>query len=453
MGSGARTRPMARLPLQVGTTATWAVARAAITFVPGLALLGVGVSWFLEGGSSGELEGAIAICGGLFITSSVLSLRLALKTRASDLQVFSDWLRLEGGPQHATQVPWKELTSPWAGVEQTKVERLVLWRMPLTALFAVGGEGFDPTKKVDAWRLWVMRDGKRVDLGETDRPGEAASFRAAAATIAAVCEGQRHLETAKKLKTEFASCPRCNAALVPDDADQVVCSYCKATVPLPERFRKQAASAKIMQGARARTSKMIHALVEQPGASRSNFWLLLLTLVMFAAWPVGWFALARGVLADGFQTLDVAFAFSPLAGIAGAFLFARGRLADRGALQLLTLGFGALAPERPGDPSLCRRCHGPLPDVGVGGVAACRYCEAENIVGIDLRPVVDSARTEQKRFDRALQRRRRERLLWGVLSVVALAVLAAWLTATVEYVKHPPKPSPVEKKDEPDWDY
>jgi hypothetical protein len=120
--------------------------------------------------------------------------------------------------------------------------------------------------------------------------------------------------------------------------------------------------------------------------------------------------------------------------VLGGFFMARGRLADRGALQLLTLGFGALAPRKDGEPSRCRRCQGPLPTAGIGGVTHCAYCSAENIVGMDLRPSLDPARTEQHNFDDALKKRAKEKLLWTILTVVAAVTLIGWIGGTIFYV-------------------
>ncbi len=101
---------------------------------------------------------------------------------------------------------------------------------------------------------------------------------------------------------------------------------------------------------------------------------------------------------------------------------------------MLTLGFGALAPTRDGEPSRCRRCQGPLPHAGIGGVAPCAYCGAENIVGLDLRPSLDPARTEQHGFDTALTTRAKEKRLWAVLTGVALATLLGWVVGTAFYI-------------------
>ena len=60
-------------------------------------------------------------------------------------------------------------------------------------------------------------------------------------------------------------------------------------------------------------------------------------------------------------------------------------LANRRALRLLTLGFAAVAPARPGDPLECRRCGGPLRDPGHAALTRCVYCEAPNVMAADLR--------------------------------------------------------------------
>jgi hypothetical protein len=285
------------------------------------------------------------------------------------------------------------------------------------------------------WKLWVRRGGKDVLLAETDRPDEAHSFRAAGATIAAISAGKREVQRAAPQQVEHATCSNCNAPLVPEDATHVVCAYCHQRVPLEPRYRERAAGALALEKSHVRTRRIIERLIRQPGATRTNAWLAALGLVMFAAWPLGWWAFARHVLHAGVATRDLAYFFLPIAGVLGGFLFARGRLADRRAMQLLTISYGALAPEQEGAPARCRRCIAPLPAVGIGGVATCRYCEAESIVGIDLRPVVDRGRAEDDHFEKALATRGRERLKWGVLSLLSLGMLVAWILATARYVR------------------
>ena len=75
-----------------------------------------------------------------------------------------------------------------------------------------------------------------------------------------------------------------------------------------------------------------------------------------------------------------------------------------------------------------------MPHAGTGGVAPCAYCGAENIVGLDLRPSLDPARTEQHTFDAALKKRSKEKLLWTTLTIVAVVALAGWVVGTAFYI-------------------
>ena len=195
---------------------------------------------------------------------------------------------------------------------------------------------------------------------------------------------------------------------------------------------------KALASERERTNQRVARLLAQPGPGGFNRLLGLVTFAMIAAWPVGWGLIALNVVHDKLIPLDIALVPLPAAAVLGGFFLARARLADRGALALLSLGFGALAPARKGEPSLCRRCGGPLPSAGLGGIVQCLYCSSENIEGLDLRPVADSLRSEHQGLDVPLRRRGRERLLWSVLTGVALVALAGWVGATASYARSRP---------------
>jgi len=297
--------------------------------------------------------------------------------------------------------------------------------------FASGG-----TSAVRVWRLHVHRKGQRQLIAETERPIERDSMAAAAASVSAVVSGQRYVAEAPTVPTNILTCNRCGGAAIPDDAPVVRCAYCGADVPVTDQARGQAAAAKSMSQGRETTSGIIAKLRDQPKAVHANLGLVVLAGVMFGAWPIGWGLIAFRVLADGLQAADVVCLLLPFSAVLAGFFLARARLADRGALQLLTLGFGALSPRKEGEPSRCRRCQGPLPSAGLGGVAHCRYCTAENIVGLDLRPTVDATRAEQANFDVALQQRTAEKRLWTTLSIVAGVALVGWAVGTVAYIVH-----------------
>ena len=426
---------LARLPLQIGTTATWSAGRSAAALFPGIAIVG-GAAAIVATIHAVKLALVVMVPGVLLIVYALGHVIGAVRNRASDVMLLTNGLVVDGGRLHGSAMPWAELTPPFAEVEETSVRRITMKTILLIVL-AMLIERFMVTsarEPVRVWRLHVHHRGQRLMVGETDRPIERDSMLAAAASVCAVVSGQKYVAEAPTVAARIVSCRRCGGPAVPDDAPSVPCVYCGAPVPLPDDVRGQAAATKSQSPERSRTGEIIARLRDQPRAARANAWLLVLSFLMFGAWPLGWGLIAYRVLDDGFQVTDVLFLALPFAAVLAGFFLARGRLADRGALQLLTLGFGALAPARDGEPSRCRRCQAPLPAAGLGGVTRCRYCAAENIVGIDLRPSVDQARAEQSGFDDALRARRREKRLWMTLSVVATVALLGWAGGTAAYI-------------------
>lgn len=433
-GSKTSAKPLVRIPLQVGTTAAWAAARASLGLLPGLGFL-ILFFYFLDwsgdaAGDAGEIVVIPLIGVALFFGYSGFYARIAWRARASDLLVYPDGVRIEDGLRASALIPWTELSAPYARVDQGREMRLALWKLAITAV--TRGE-VDPEEKMQVWHLRIWRGGKEFQLAESDRKIEAASMRAAAATLDAVVEGRRFVEQAAAIPTEFARCPHCGAPLIPEPKPMVTCVYCKASAPLPESVQEQARAALQLAGSRARANRMVQRLLEQPSARVANLGLLLFALVMFAPWPVSWVMVGLKIWHGKFETMDAVALGLPLVAVLAGFFFARAWLAGRGAMQLLSLSYGALAPTRDGEPPRCRCCHAPLLVEGVGGVVMCRYCHADNIAGIDLRPAVDKTRGEQKRFDHALELHRRERWLWSGLAVVAGLAFAVWLGGTRAY--------------------
>jgi len=426
---------LARLPLQIGTTSTWSAGRGAAALFPGFALIALAISMVVHIGDF-RLVLAVGAVGGMLIVYAIGHIRGAIRTRASDVMLLPDGLLVDGGHLHGERMPWSEFTAPYAEIEDTTVKRITLGSMLMVVLMILtrSSSWGGATSAVQVWRLHIHRKGERRMIAETDRPIERDSMQAAASSVCAVVSGQRYVAESPAVAAKILSCQSCGAPAIPDDAAFVKCAYCNAQVALPDDIRGQAAAVKNQSQNRSATAGIIAKLREQPRAAHTNKWLTFLAAVMFGAWPIGWGLVAARVLADGFQATDVFCLLLPFAAVLAGFFLARARLADRGALQLLTLGFGALSPRKQGEPSRCRRCQGPLPVAGLGGVTQCRYCSAENIVGLDLRPSVDQARTEQATFDVALKQRAAEKRLWTTLSIVAGVALLAWIGGTAAYI-------------------
>jgi hypothetical protein len=395
-----------------------------------------------------------------FIIYAVASLGRSVRARASDIVLDHGGVWMQGGTHHGRRLAWSELAPPFAFVEPTTELRFRLPRLLFGALLTIlslvinglllalamgtrsGGSigrfvWFGSPwkrKEIRIWRFWVFTGREKIMVGITDREIEAQSMQAAAESIEAVMSGRRYVEEAPRIPARIVSCRNCGAPAVPSEAPAVACMYCRAAVVMPPEVRQQAAAVHAMKTSRVTSEKIVAKLVRQPRAGRVNVRLLLLVLFMFVAWPVGWGIVAPSVIGDGWEPLDIVFLLMPFAAVMSACFLARAGLADRGALQLLTLGFGALAPRRDGEPARCRRCQGPLQAAAIGGVVQCVYCAADNIVGLDLRPTVGPARAEQATFDAALARRKSDKTTWSVLSAVAVFVLLAWLGGSIAYV-------------------
>jgi hypothetical protein len=109
-------------------------------------------------------------------------------------------------------------------------------------------------------------------------------------------------------------------------------------------------------------------------------------------------------------------------------MFARLDIADRTGAVLLASGSGARAPEKPGDPYGCRVCGAPLPDAEPGAIVVrCGYCNANSVLGIDLRTEAGAARWQEGSFASAAAHRRRGEI-WRAVSLVlaALLLVFAW---------------------------
>src|SRR5678815_1858401 len=119
-----------RLPLQIGTSSLWSVARSSVLF-PGLVLVGLGV-WaiiaLIDMDKVGfAVGGTLIAVGGLLLYYAYRHIKLALGERPSDVVLDSNGLRIEGGAQDGLALGWAEIDPKACRVESTTDERLVLW--------------------------------------------------------------------------------------------------------------------------------------------------------------------------------------------------------------------------------------------------------------------------------------------------------------------------------------
>jgi predicted RNA-binding Zn-ribbon protein involved in translation (DUF1610 family) len=450
------------LPLQIGTSSLWSLARGAGTLLPGVALVVGALPLLAVGGL--PLGAVAAVVGGLLVYFAGMHLFIAARARPSDVLLGGDGLHIEGGVHHGRAILWPQIDPERTTLTVEKERRYTLARIfgnglaVLLMLLVRRRVFWFDRAELDIARLRVgLRDGSTLLLAEAERPIEKESLEALHDAVRSSGwhappgaarpkrPGGRH--TVMGLSVLF--CPRCGAVAVPDDRDHVPCRYCNAAVPVPPETRERVGAGQRVRAGRSTSDRLVGKLLLQPGAGPTGNKLVAAAIVMMLAWPVsfvlGGLEIATN-LHDAVSLLSLL--VFPVSTILGLFFLLRAALADRFALRLLTLDFGAQHPHKEGDPYTCRRCDAPLPDEPGAVVVGCRYCGAENILGLDLRRDAVKATREATSLEEALAKRAEERRLWGALSVGAVALvllgvgaLAQGASAMIDLGPDPARPA------------
>ncbi len=460
-----------RLPLQIGTSALWSLARTSV-FFPGLVLvvLGLWMTWELrEGGEAAIIGLGVSAAGGALIAFAYFHYKHLLAERPSDVLLDESGLRIEGGLRDGLALAWTEIDPDGCRIDTTNEKRVTTWRLilnlPLIAFSFAGGD--DATvgleQDVPVHRLFVVRKGTReqVLVAEADVDVEHRSLATLIRTIrssrwhpgftamtapappdppAREATSSKRASKRKRAKAKQSqasmprvdrpasiTCPSCGAIAAPSADESATCRFCSASVPIPDDVRKRVGAAATLASARrSGMSRLEHLLASQPSARLATATMWAAAIPIAIAWPLA------GVLVVHNMNLGMitpgrvaAIAILPLLVMLGAFLFARGRLTDRFALHAVVIGFGAHDPPRPGEPFRCRACEASLPDVTTTPVVYCVYCDKPNVLGLDLSRDAKEAKEEQGHLEEAFVDREKERVLWRVGTFAALALIVA----------------------------
>ncbi len=396
-----------RLPLQVGTTALVALARGAYTLLPAIALmvvtvvaLGVATLLSVVLPGIGWLVLGVLLAEGALVAWGYRSLKLALRARPSDVVLDREGLRVEGGRHDGVRITWAELDA-----KETRIE-----------------------KRGDARVLVVGA----IEIAEVELADELASLRALEQTLRSFdASGGEASPAPVRGAVELLECGTCGAIVAPDDAEAVPCGHCDARVAVPAPLRDRIGAHRSVVKDRARSVEAARGLLEQPGAHSSNVLFAIVAAPTLVAWAVAFGALAHQYQRGTLAALNVVLlAAGVSAMVAGLFFLLRARLANRVALRVLTVELGARAPSAPRGTEECRCCGAPLPVRGDDEtlLVLCAYCDAENLLGIDLRGERARAGAQAATLDRTLETRRRELARYRLLALGAFALLpfAGW---------------------------
>ena len=273
------------------------------------------------------------------------------------------------------------------------------------------------------------RDGREWVAAVAEKEGEQRSLDALVGSLRAKLGVEPKLELVPP--PGVLTCAGCHAPLAPGVAAAVRCPFCAQQTPVPLALQERQRAQVALGQSREATERLVESLLEQPGAGKASASLALTAGGVAAAWALAIAPLfVSGVGDVGVFEVGVALAAGLLAS-AAVVSFGKVGLINRGALRLLTSSFGARAAADPRGPPECRRCRAPLPSAE-RTVVGCVYCQAENILGLDLRAHVAPAKEHQLSLEQLFGRRQRQRgRTLGAAVVTLLAGGAAGLMLLV----------------------
>jgi Tol biopolymer transport system component len=395
--------PRVRLPLQLGNSSLRALAIASLIVTPGLGLAALTLLFAIAVAVAMPVAGIALFVGGVLLIA-FLCRRIALgfRERPSDVSCDEEGLHLHGGR--------------WNGV-------VLSWELIAEGLLLLDDAGAPTKLFVDDYLL-----------AEAEDDAERNSLRMLYASLRAARQGDSDGPRVNGVR--MLTCPGCNAPLAPSAEPRVRCRACGMEVTVAAELRERVRADRELGAAPARAAAVAAALTTQRPARQTSLIFVAGGLVMVAAWPLtiaaAWLSLHAAALTTPLALLLI---LVPPSLVAGPYLLLRWLIAGRFALRLITVGFGARAPEREGEPHTCRECGAPLvgaPERSDRMLVTCAYCRAENILGIDLRGMAGRYRREAGSLDAALAQRASEVQRWRgrapwSFPLVAVAALGLWL--------------------------
>lgn len=209
-------------------------------------------------------------------------------------------------------------------------------------------------------------------------------------------------------------CPNCGATVAPADQSVARCGSCGHDVSIPDEVQNLVRNTRALADDRREEERTLSKVLKQPGARE---------IVMLQA---AFFASGVGSVAV-WVTSVIPHYIGSLLFIASLVLLIieRRTMADRRAVLSIGRFFGAIAPARKGAPSTCRSCGAPLPVVEGTAVVACVFCNATNLLDVDLRGAAARASEVKGDLDTVLalrQQRAKQVLHLGVAAIVIAAV-------------------------------
>lgn len=403
--------PTWRFPLQTGEGAVRALWWSAVLWLPGFVLFVV--LWFVS--FSAEWLFTLLILPGLLVMGfAQRNLRRARRMQPSDLELEPDRLRIRGGPHDGFDIPF------------SKLERVFVRRATtvLPHFFDLLPRGDDERDEANDLHVLFLQK-KTLELkaiAMTRAPGELASFEELAATLQSVVQ-PRPEPDGVALPQQVLRCPSCRGPVAPSADAEVSCAWCSQRLSMPVSLQEKVRAAAVVA---SHSHEAVKAVLDQPSALSLDKTFRNVTRALMAAWGVGGVGIlvselnGRSLLSSvGVSSIFV------FGAVTGGFSIFRYLLVDRQALRVLTLQLAALGSEKDGTPRSCRQCRGPLVAAADQLVVSCVYCDAPNVMGVDLRGRAAVVGEEARSLEQVLEQRTSRRKAWRAVAMLGAVLIVA----------------------------
>jgi len=389
--------PSWRFPLQTGEGAVRTLWWSALLWLPGFVLFVV--MYFLS--FSTEWLFTLLVLPGLLVMGfAQRNLKRARVMQPSDLEVEPDRLRIRGGPHDGFDLPFSKL-------ERVFVRRATAVLPSFFDLLPQRGD--DADEATDLHVLFLQK--KTVDLkaiAMTRAPGELASFDELTATLQNVLQPKPEPE-AVHLPQQVLRCPSCRGPVAPSAEAEVPCAWCGQRLSVPSSLREKVRASSVVA---SHSHEAVKAVLDQPSALRLDRTFRHVTRALMAAWGIGGVAILAAELKG--RSLGQAVGF----------------------ISLFVFG-AALGSEKPGTPRSCRQCRGPLVSAADQLVVRCVFCDAPNLMGIDLRGRAAAVGEESRSLQQVLEQRASKRQAWRAVAILGVALVVSGIAALIWAVSGP----------------
>ncbi len=429
-----------RLPLVTGYGTLGAFTMLGMMGMPAAAVLVVGAALLMMGV---WVWGAVLIVvGAFFVFASQEFLREAWVGRPCDYVLGDGEVRILGGPTGGTRLKISDIDTDASGLRRDGTGFV---HDALELALRDGSRRVVARSLGDSDDLLAFLDVVRAAAGQPPRPRKAWLLSGGGKKTGKQKQKQKQRSSKQLAPAEALSeplqivqCSGCGAPQVPAATATVVCPRCGAAVVMPELLRRRLDADHKHRTLDARSGRALARVLAQPSSRQALVAFTTMGVLAGGAWALALGMFVRAMWSD---TLDVdlgwrAALFPIPVGVLVVVLGWRWLVA-RQTVQAVMLNFGALAPASPGQPHGCHGCGAPLAEAPGAIVTTCGYCDAVNVLGVDLPRDLRAPRRTLGALKQALKAQARERgsTTQALLGVVPIALmLMAW---TGRYVLEP----------------